>query len=257
MPGSYKLKLILGGLRDSGKTTFIHSERNNSSSIGVSFESIECFVNEGDHFKFIVWDLKDKERFRFLFPYFCRGASAGLLCLDLSNYKSFEDLTRWIHLFRRSAGDIPIVLIGTKADLAKREVTDEIIHEFVTTEGIDYAGESSLPNIDIKLEDVFKRLVQSLNPNVSIDYFHISRQEDDEEFKILEKYFDRCPICKKLNHNSTNLRAIFSNKTNPGTLGLRENLIRLVDNIDLINLEYSNHISVGIPCCECYKELFD
>ena len=71
MPGSYKLKLILGGLQDSGKTTFIKSDRNQNSSIGVSFESIECFVNEGDHYKFIVWDLKDKARFRFLFPYFC------------------------------------------------------------------------------------------------------------------------------------------------------------------------------------------
>ena len=257
MPGSYKLKLVLGGLQDSGKTTFINSDRNQNSSIGVSFESVECFVNEGDHYKFIVWDLKDKARFRFLFPYFCRGASAGLLCLDLSNHGSFEDLKRWIHLFRESAGDIPIIIIGTKADLENREVSDEIITEFVVSEGIAYAGESSLLDSEDKLEEVFKKVVQSLTPNTRIDYFHVSRREDDEEFKILEKYFDRCPICKKLNHNSTNLRTIFTNKTNPNTLGLRENLIRLVDNIELINLEYSNHISVGIPCCECYKELFD
>ncbi|GAG83247.1 unnamed protein product, partial [marine sediment metagenome] len=53
----YKLKLVLGGLQDSGKTTFINSYREQNNSIGVSFESVECFVNEGDHFKFIVWDL--------------------------------------------------------------------------------------------------------------------------------------------------------------------------------------------------------
>ena len=257
MPGSYKLKLVLGGLQDSGKTTFINSDRRKNSSIGVSFESIECFVNEGDHFKFIVWDLKDNKRFRFLFPYFCRGASAGLLCFDLSNIESFLDLSRWITLFRESVGKIPIILIGTKGDLAIREVTDEMINEFVASNGIEYAGESSILNLDNKLEEVFKMVVQSLNPQFSIDYFHVSKNEDEEEFKIVEKYFDRCPICRKVNYHSANLKVLFSNKTNPNTLGLRENLIRLVDNIEMINVEYSNQISIGIPCCECYKELFD
>ena len=257
MPGSYKLKLVLGGAQNSGKTTFINRYRNQNSSIGVSFESVECFVNEGDHFKFIIWDLKDSEKFRFLFPYFCRGASAGLLCVDLSDKKSFLDLTRWITLFRASAGNIPIILIGTKADLAIREVTDEIINEYVATEGINYAGESSILDLDSKIEEVFKKLVQTLNPNISIDYFHVSKKEDDEEFKLLEKFFDQCPICKKMNHHSANLKMIYSNKTDPNTMGLRENLVRLVDNLDIINFEYSNKISVGIPCCECYKELFD
>ncbi len=257
MPGSYKLKLVLGGSRNSGKTTFINSNRNNNSPIGVSFESIECFVNEGDHFKFIVWDLKDNARFKFLFPYFCRGASAGLLCVDLSNKESFLDLSRWINLFRESAGGIPILLIGTKADLAKREVTDELINEIVATEGIEYAGHTSILNLDSKIEEVFKKLVQTLNPNISIHYFHLSKKEEDEEFKLLERFFDHCPICKKINHHSANLRRIYANKTNPDTMGLRENLIRLVDNFDFINFEYSNKISVGIPCCECYKELFD
>jgi small GTP-binding protein len=256
MPGSYKLKLVLGGSQNSGKTTFINSDRINNSPIGVSFESIECFVNEGDHFKFIVWDLKDSERFRFLFPYFCRGASAGLLCVDLSNKKSFLDLTRWITLFRESAEGIPIILIGTKADLAEREVTDEIINEFVATEGIEYAGHTSILNLDNKIDEVFKKLVQTLNPNIAIEYFHVSKKEDDEDFKILEKVFDRCPICKKMNHHSANLKMIYSNKTDPKTMGLRENLIRLVDNLDIIKYGYSN-ISVGIPCCECYKEFFD
>ncbi|MFW9949870.1 MAG: Rab family GTPase [Candidatus Thorarchaeota archaeon] len=257
MPGSYKLKLVLGGLQNSGKTTLINSHRNKNSPIGVSFESIECFVNEGDHFKFIVWDLKDCERFRFLFPVFCRGASAGLLCVDLSNEKSFFDLTRWITLFRESMFDIPIILIGTKADLAQREVTDEQINDFVASEGIIYAGDTSILDLDNSIEEIFKKVVQAINPNISINYFHVSKKEEDEEFKLLEKFFDRCPICKKMNYHSASLKVIFSNKTNPNTQGLRENLIRLVDNLDIIKFEYSNKISAGIPCCECYKKLFD
>ena len=37
MPREYKLKLVLGGSQNSGKTTFINSNRNNNSPIGVSF----------------------------------------------------------------------------------------------------------------------------------------------------------------------------------------------------------------------------
>jgi small GTP-binding protein len=256
MPGSYKLKLVLGGSHGSGKTTFINSSRTDNSPIGVSFESVECFVNDGDHFKFIVWDLKDRERFRFLFPFFCRGACAGLICVDLSNKESFLDLTRWITLFRESAGDIPIILIGTKSDLGKKEVEEELINDLVVKEGVFYAGHTAMQNLDDKLEDVFRKLIQTLVPNISIDYFHISKKEDDEEFEILEKFFDRCPICKKMNHHSTNLKRIYSNKTNPDTMGLRENLIRLVDNANLINFDFPN-VTVGIPCCECYKKLFN
>lgn len=257
MPGSYKLKIVLGGSQQSRENTFINSLSNNESPIGVSFESVECFVNDGDHFKFIVWDLKDRERFRFLFPYFCRGACAGLLCVDLTDKESFFDLNRWITLFRESAGRIPIILIGTITDLGKTEISDVLINEFVAKEGIEYVRYTSILNLDDMIDIVFKKLIQALIPNLSIDYFHISKKEDDEEFKILEKYFDRCPICKKMNHHSTNLRRIYSNKTNPDTMGLRKNLIRLVDNIDVIKFRYPNEISFGIPCCECYKKLFN
>jgi small GTP-binding protein len=257
LPGSYKLKLVLGGSQGSGKSTFINSSKSANSPIGVSFESIECFVNDGDHFKFIVWDLKDRERFRFLFPFFCRGACAGLLCVDLSNKESFLDLPRWISLFRESAGEIPIILVGTKSDLGKDEVQEELIDDLVVKEGIEYAGHTSIQNLDEKLEDVFKKLIQTLVPEISIDYFHISKREDDEEFKSLEKFFNRCPICKKINHHSANLKRIFTNKTNPETMGLRKNLIRLIENIDIVKYEYPNRISVGIPCCECYKKFFN
>jgi GTPase SAR1 family protein len=256
LPGSYKLKLVLGGAQSSGKSTFIHSNKNGNSPIGVSFETLECFVNDGDHFKFIVWDLKDRERFRFLFPFFCRGACAGLLCVDLSNEESFFDLTRWITLFRESAGDIPIILIGTKSDIGEAKVQENLIYKLVAKEQIVYAGHTSMRNIDEKLEEVFKKLIQTLVPKLSINYFHMTKKEDDEEFKSLEKFFDRCPICKKMNHHSANLRRIYTNKTNPDTMDLRENLIRLVDNIDIVKYEYPNRISVGIPCCECYKKLF-
>jgi len=47
MPKLYKLKLILGGAQNSGKSSFINWHRKEDTPIGVSFESVECYANDG------------------------------------------------------------------------------------------------------------------------------------------------------------------------------------------------------------------
>ena len=257
LPKQYKLKLILGGAKGSGKTFFISGPSKEESPIGVSFESIECYANEGDIYKFIVWDLKDRKQFEFLFPLFCRGACAGLLCFDVNDKKSFDDLKRWIKLFRDVVLDIPIMLIGTKVDLGKTEVNNEEIYNLIEKEnlvGVFFV--SSLNRLEIR-EEIFKEIVRNIDKEYDILEFFIPDYEDNQEFRILERFFERCPICKKKNHGTGELRNIFFNKNNPFTMKFRENLLRLIDNIDVLNMEYPNKISLGIPCCDCYKKIFN
>lgn len=253
----YKLKLILGGAQNSGKSSFINWHQKEEPPIGVSFESVNCYANNGDLYKFLVWDLKDRERFRFLFPVFCRGAYAGLICFDLSDKKSFLDLNRWITLFRESAGEIPIILIGTKADLEKREVTDEEINDLIAREGLECAFFTSTYNNDEKKEEIFRKIVQKIDLNNPLNHFYILQESDDKKFKMIEKLFERCPICKKKNHSNRDLRNVYYNQRNPVTIRLRENLLRLIDNLENINIEHSNKISIGIPCCACFKKFFE
>ncbi len=259
MPKLYKLKLILGGAQNSGKSSFINFINRHQKAeppIGVSFESVNCYANNGDLYKFLVWDLKDRERFRFLFPVFCRGAYTGLICFDLSDKNSFLDLNRWITLFRESAGEIPIILIGTKADLEKREVTDEEINDLIAREGLECAFFTSTYDNDEKKEEIFREIVQKIDLNNPLNHFYILQDSDDKKFKLIEKLFERCPICKKKNHSNRDLRNVYYNKHNPVTIRLRENLLRLINNLENINIEHSNKISIGIPCCACFKEFF-
>ncbi|MFW9951878.1 MAG: hypothetical protein ACFFKA_17310 [Candidatus Thorarchaeota archaeon] len=257
MPKQYKLKLVLGGAKDSGKTSFISGLNKEETPIGVSFESVECYANEGDIFKFIVWDLKDRKQFEFLFPLFCRGACAGLICFDLTDRHSFDDLKRWIELFRDVIIDIPIIIIGTKEDLGKREVSDKEIHNLIVKEDLEGVFIVSRFNRSEIRKEIFKQIVQNLDKEYDINEFFIPDYIDNQEFKYLEHLFEKCPICKKRNHGTGELRNIFFNKNNPFTMKFRENLLRLIDNIDLLNIEYPNKISLGIPCCDCYKTIFN
>ncbi|NHJ23081.1 MAG: hypothetical protein EAX89_00800 [Candidatus Lokiarchaeota archaeon] len=257
LPKQFKLKLVLGGAKGSGKTSFISGNYKEDTPIGVSFESIECYANQGDLYKFVIWDLKDKPRFEFLFPLFCRGACAGLLCFDINDQQSFYDLKRWIKLLRDVVVDIPIIIIGTKLDLGKEKVSDEEIDELLVSENLEDVFFVSRFNLPEKREEIFKRIVQIIDKDYYIREFYIPNYIDDQEFKNLEHLFDHCPICKKKNHGSGELRNIFFNRNNPFTMRFRESLLRLIDNIDILNIAYPNKISLGIPCCDCYKKIFN
>ena len=256
MPKSYKLKLVLGGSFNSGKNTVINSSEDNGSPIGVSFKSVECLVNREDNYRFIIWDLKDRNRFRFLFPVFCRGACAGLLCFDLSNKESFSDLNRWITLFNENVKDIPIILIGTKSNLAQREVSEDAIKNLIGKKKLLYIEHSSQLSVEENLEDIFKKLIITLQLVHTLYQFRLTFNKEDEQLLNLRKFFDQCPICRKRIHNNVGLKNMYKNRSDPDTLRFKESLIRLVNNFEEIRIDYSNEIKLGIPCCDCYKKIF-
>jgi GTPase SAR1 family protein len=256
MPKSYKLKLVLGGSLNSGKNTVIYNNGDNGSPIGVSFQSVECFVNDEDNYKFIIWDLKDSQRFRFLFPIFSRGACAGLICFDLSNIESFSDLNRWITLFKENEKEIPIILIGIKSNLANREVSEDTINNLVAKEDLIYIEHTSLLSLEENLEEIFKKLIKTLQPRCALSHFQLTFNKEDEQLIKLKNFFDRCPICKKRIHNNVGLKNMYKNALNSDALRFKESLINLVNNIEEIRFDYSNKIRLGIPCCDCYKKIF-
>ncbi|MBY9019972.1 MAG: GTP-binding protein [Candidatus Lokiarchaeota archaeon] len=256
MPKFYKLKLVLGGSINSGKNIVISSDGENGSPIGVTFKSVDCFVNKEDSYKFIIWDLKDHKRFRFFFPVFSRGACAGLLCFDLSNRKSFSGLNRWITLFKENEKEIPIILIGTKTILANREVTEEELNNLIKKEGLIYIEHTSLLSQEENLKEIFKKLIKTLHSEQPISHFRLTFNKEDEQLIKLKKFFDRCPICKRRIHNNVGLKNMYRNMLDLDAMRLKESLIRLVNDFEEIRDDYSAKISLGIPCCDCYKKIF-
>ena len=94
-------------------------------TIGVDFYSKTTNFND-KKVKLQIWDFGGEERFRFLLHQYCKGANAAFFLYDITNRLSLDHLPDWTQIIREHAGDIPIMLIGSKVDLKEfRAVTRE------------------------------------------------------------------------------------------------------------------------------------
>lgn len=85
-------------------------------TIGVDFYSKTLDYNN-NRVKLQIWDFGGEERFRFLLSQYCKGANAAFFLYDITNSLSLDHLPDWTQIIREHAGDIPIMLIGSKVDL--------------------------------------------------------------------------------------------------------------------------------------------
>ncbi len=78
-----------------------------------------------------IWDTAGQERFQSLGVAFYRGADSCVLVFDITDHKSFDNLESWmdeflVHAAPRNQENFPFVIIGNKADMAKkRQVSTE------------------------------------------------------------------------------------------------------------------------------------
>jgi len=85
-------------------------------TIGVDFYSKTTNFNK-KKVKLQIWDFGGEERFRFLLHQYCKGANAAFFLYDITKRLSLDHLPDWTQIIREHAGDIPIMLIGSKVDL--------------------------------------------------------------------------------------------------------------------------------------------
>lgn len=88
-------------------------------TIGVAFHVKDIVVGE-NVLRMQMWDTGGQERFGPIRQLYYRGAKGVLLVYDRSNVESFNRVDYWLNEARRACGDVPVVLIANKADLAAK-----------------------------------------------------------------------------------------------------------------------------------------
>ncbi|KAK7679700.1 GTPase Ryh1 [Cerrena zonata] len=121
------------------------------------------YLEDNKTIRLQLWDTAGQERFRSLIPSYIRDSHVAVICYDITNKKSFNNLEKWINDVKLERGnDVIIVIVGNKSDLNnKRQVTVEEAENLVKlSDGKFIIETSTKANHNVKL--LFKKIAQCL-----------------------------------------------------------------------------------------------
>jgi Ras-related protein Rab-10 len=139
---------------DAFNTTFI-------STIGIDFK-IKTIEEGGKKIKLQIWDTAGQERFHTITTSYYRGAMGILLVYDITNQKSFENISKWLRNIDEHANeDVEKIILGNKCDMEDSRVVPKEKGQAIAREhGISFMETSAKANINI--EKAFHELAQSI-----------------------------------------------------------------------------------------------
>ena len=168
----YTFKILLLGDASVGKTSFTkrycYNLFNPSQrlTIGVDFH-VKTIELHNKKIKLQIWDVGGEERFRFLLPTYCLGANAAFLLYDITRSPTLDNIPEWISIVRQKGGPIPIMLVGSKLDLAEsqREIPKEHGVQFAEknnfSDFIEISAKENL-NVDKAFKDLTEFAIQNM-----------------------------------------------------------------------------------------------
>ena len=165
-----KLKIIVAGAKDVGKTSLIRRfvsdifQTDTVGTIGVDFMTKRLNLGSNE-IRLSLWDFAGEKKFRSMFPSYCSGASAAIILFDITHRASFDDLIDWMELFENSSCSTEIlkVLIGSKHDLKDQAVISDIeLANFQERYKIDhfmYCSAKTGENVDSLFTTVTQKII--------------------------------------------------------------------------------------------------
>lgn len=165
----YTFKILCLGETGVGKTCVIlrytdnKFTRNQMSTVGIDFK-IKILEYNSKNIKLLIWDTAGQERFRNITNQYYNGADGIVLIYDVTNRKSFDNVTYWMNQIgtKSDRDKIGLILVGNKTDEEKREVSKKEGELFAKNNEIEYIETSALSNHNINecFNDLLKQILQ-------------------------------------------------------------------------------------------------
>jgi len=118
------VKLVLLGHKNVGKTAifnrYVYDEFGKTSmTIGAYFGMKQMKVADR-LVNLAIWDTAGEEKFDALTSFYCRDAACAVICYDITQYDTFQNLSRWVDKVNNEADrNCSIIIVGNKLDLVE------------------------------------------------------------------------------------------------------------------------------------------
>ena len=148
-----KYRVILLGNSGVGKTSILLRLLNNKIDdclVTVGCEPRKFYIKyKNKKYQLLFFDTAGHEKYRAVARNFLRNTDAVLFVFDISNKKSFEDLSIWYNLYREENKNVVGLLLGNKSDL-EHKIDEEEADEFAKEHGLLYMETSAKSDKNIK-----------------------------------------------------------------------------------------------------------
>jgi small GTP-binding protein len=158
------IKIVLLGDGGVGKTSILRRYCENTvkfaraATVGGDYSGADVVVG-GVSYHVNIWDTSGQERYQCLVPVYCRDAQGAIIVYDTTSRGSFENLQKWIDLYRNSMEFGPVVIFGNKIDLeAKRAVDRQAGKEFCDAKAFEFMEGSAATGAQV--QEAFERVVE-------------------------------------------------------------------------------------------------
>jgi small GTP-binding protein len=145
--------------------------------IGVEFRT--CTIEFDDKsVKLQIWRTKGQERFRTVPKAYLRNAVGVILVFDLTNKKSFNDLSIWLNKVRKfCVPDASVTLVGNKSDLVDQRVVSQ-------DEAENFAQENQLQYLETSARE--DQNIQEAFRITAMDVYHSFQLDPDDDKRFTE-----------------------------------------------------------------------
>jgi len=123
--GKYIIKLCLLGDGAVGKTSLVRRyvydvfDDKYLMSFGTKV-SKKSLTIEGSELNLMIWDILGQKSHEALHAAYYRGAAGALAVCDFTRPETMRNLKSWVGSFRSVVGQMPVIILGNKADLERR-----------------------------------------------------------------------------------------------------------------------------------------
>lgn len=172
-------KVVIGGEGGVGKTSLVKYLKNEAGSIdlsitiGVEFHILKVSLPSGKPVKLQVWDLAGQEQFKSMCVYsnFFAGSRVFILVFDMTDVKTFANLSWWLeNVYKNSEQiNVPLIVVGNKMDLKEEKtVFEKDIEAFKKRTGKNFSYIEVSAKTGENIDTLFEKLLNILDQQVSL-----------------------------------------------------------------------------------------